>query len=135
MDVGDEEAGGYEYEDADEERGHIEQDDKGQVELHGGRVDIITGGVEVDDARLLLQQDKSDADDVSPEQSASDDEDGKPEEGVAHTLVAHAQCFEDADGLGAFKDDDEQSANHGNASHTDHEHEDDPYVDVKQREP
>ncbi len=135
MDVGDEEAGGNEYEEADEERGNVEQGYEGEVELYGCRVDVVAGGVEADDARLLLQHDETDADDVAPEQSATDDEDGKPQEGVADARVAHAQSFEDADGLGALEDDDEQSADHGDACHTDHEREDDPHVDIEQREP
>ena len=54
---------------------------------------------------------------------------------MTHTLVACSQCFQQSNHLCAFKDDDEQSANHRETCHTNHEGEDNPYVDVEQREP
>ena len=131
MDVRDKKAGCDEHKETDEQGGQIKQQDDGQVELHRGCVDIVAGGVEMNEPRLLLQHDDAYAYQVAPEQSASDDEGGKPQEGVSHHGVTHAQRLQYAYHLGTFQNDDEQSANHGEACHTDHEHQDNPHIDVE----
>ena len=78
MDARNEVAGTYKDEDADEERGDVEQHDEQDVELHRSLADIIGLRVEADDACGFLQQYDADADDVAPEQAASDDKDGEP---------------------------------------------------------
>ena len=56
MDVWDKEAGGYEYKNAKEECGKVEQQYQRYVELHGGRVDVIAGRIESYQAGVLLQE-------------------------------------------------------------------------------
>ena len=82
-----------------------------------------------------MDDDQSDADEVTQQQSLSDDEGGKPQESVAYCLVACAQRLEQSNHLGTFQDDDKQSANHGESCHAHHQHEDNPHVDVEQFEP
>ncbi len=67
--------------------------------------------------------------------SLADDEDGKPQEGVADGLVAGTQGLHHANHRGAFQDDDEQSADHGYACHDEHQSEDNPDIQVHQAQP
>ena len=89
----------------------------------------------MDEARVLLQHHQTDAYHVADEQSLTDDEGRKPQERVAHSLVACSQGLHDANHLCAFQNDDEQAANHGEACHTNHQCQNNPYVDIQQREP
>ena len=74
-------------------------------------------------------------DDVANEQSLTDDEGRKPQEGVAHRLVVCSQSFQNTNHLRALQNNDEQAANHGETSHANHQCQDNPNIDVEQREP
>ena len=54
---------------------------------------------------------------------------------MAYCLVACAQGLQYSNHAGALKDDDEQSADHGEACHADHQHKNYPDVEVEQVEP
>lgn len=66
MDAGDEVAGADEDEDADDEGGYVEQEDEGDVELHGRLTDVVGLRVETYEPRELLEQYDADAKDVAP---------------------------------------------------------------------
>ena len=54
---------------------------------------------------------------------------------MAHGAVACSECLHDANHAGAFEDDDEQSANHCEARHSNHKSKDYPHVEVEKVEP
>ena len=56
-----------EDEDADEQRGDVEQEDERDVEFHGGLADIVGLGIKCNDAGIFLQEHDAYARDVSPE--------------------------------------------------------------------
>lgn len=93
MDAGNEVAGTDEDEDADDEGSYVEQEDEGYVELHGRLADVVGLRVETHEPCELLQQDDADAEDVTPQQSAPDDEYCKPEEGAAYGVVARSESL------------------------------------------
>ena len=66
MDAGDEVAGTDEDENADDEGGYVEQEDEGDVELHGCLADVVGLWVETYEPRELLEQYDADAEDVAP---------------------------------------------------------------------
>ena len=66
MDAGNEVAGTDEDEDADDEGSYVEQEDEGDVELHGRLTDVVGLRVETYEPCELLEQDDADAEDVAP---------------------------------------------------------------------
>ena len=135
MDMGNEVAGSDEYEHADDERTDVDEQEHGKVDFHGYGINVIGGRIEFDESGKFLKQCDADAQDVAPEHAFADDEDGKPQEGVADGLVARAECLEDTYHVRAFEDDDEQAADHRETGHAYHQDEDNPYVEVEQVEP
>ena len=120
LDVGNEVTRRNQNEDADEQRGNVEQDDERNVQLDGNGADIIRFRVEFDESRVALQQHESDAEQVADEQSASNHKDGKPQKRVADGLVACAESLQDANHRRALKNDNQQSANHRHGSDGNH---------------
>ena len=125
----------HEGEDGDDERADIDSDDGNRVEEDGDGVDIVGGGIEVDEAPVLFGHEQSQGEDIADEQAAQGDEGGKVEEDGANARVAGTQGFEHTDGLCALEDEDEQAAHHREAGHSHHEAEDDNHVDIEQIEP
>ena len=82
-----------EHEDADEQCGDVERDDEGQIEFCGNCADVIGGWVEFYQSCITLEENESNADDVSEKQSLSDDEYSEPQECVADGLVACTECL------------------------------------------
>ena len=89
----------------------------------------------MNESGVFLQQNQSESDDITNQQSFPDDEHGEPKEGVANGLVSCAQRLQYANHVSTFEDDDEQTADHGEASHANHQRQDNPYVQVEQVEP
>ena len=135
MDARNKVAGTYEYKDADEKRGDVEQHDEQDVQLHWCLADVIGLRVEADNACDILKQYNADSDDVAPEQAAADDEDREPEERAPDGGVACAEGFQHTNHLRALKNDNEQAADHRKARQCHHQREDNPNVDVEQVEP
>ena len=135
MDVGDKVAGGDEHEDAHHEGYHIEGDDDGNIDFDGSRLDIIGRGVELDHAGIALQQKQPQGDGVAQQQSATDDEHGKPKEHVADGLVARTEGFEHAYHGGALQYYNKEARHHGDSCHRQHQREDNPDIEVEQIEP
>ena len=132
MNVRNQVAGGDKNENADKECGNIDEQENGQVDLHRSLADVVGLRVEPDDAGIFLQQNDAEANDITQQQTLTDDEGWEPEERVADCLVAGSDSLQDTNHLCALKDDDEQSADHREACHTNHQCQDDPDIDVEQ---
>ena len=61
-------AGGDEYEETNKQGGYIECHDDGDVELYWYCADVVAGGVEGNETSLLLHYDKTNADEVAPDE-------------------------------------------------------------------
>ena len=133
--MGYEEAGPHEHEDTDEQCGCIDKHEGRDVYLGGSFADIIICRVERDKTGSALKQDDGSGEKVADNHTLADDEYGKPQEGVAHGCSLHAKGFENANHLGALENDDEQTRNHRESSHTYHEGKDNPYINVEKRQP
>ena len=60
------EGGSNKNEERDEECCHVQQDNQRDVEFHWCRADVVVSRVELDETIVLLQQDDTDADDITP---------------------------------------------------------------------
>lgn len=87
FDAGDEERGNDEDKDGDDEGGDVQEDDEEPRELDRYGGDVVGGGIETHDAEMMLQPRETDADDITPEQAAADEEGGEMEEGATQETV------------------------------------------------
>ena len=78
----------YEHKDADEQRGDVQCHDEKPVELYWHGTHIVSLCIQLHDARVSLQGENAQSDEVAKQHTLADDENGKPKEGVADGLVA-----------------------------------------------
>ena len=117
MDMRNQVAWCYEHEDAYQQRSNVQGYDGKPVEFYRNGTYIIGLCIEFDDACKVLEGKNAEGDDVAQKHTLADDEDGKPQEGVADGLVAGTLCLHYAYHGGAFQNDDEQTADHGDAGY------------------
>ena len=90
----DEETRNHKHEDAEEEGDNVDKGDEQPVELHRNSAHVIGLGIEFHESREVLQGQQTKSQCIAPQQSAADDEHGKPHERVADGAVARPQGFE-----------------------------------------
>ena len=125
----------YEHEDAYKQRSNVQGYDGKPVEFYRNGTYIIGLCIEFDDACKVLEGKNAEGDDVAQKHTLADDEDGKPQEGVADGLVAGTQCLHYAYHGGAFQNDDEQTADHGDTGYYQHQTENNPDIQIHQAQP
>ena len=97
------ETGQHEGKQRDDQRAGVDEQEEGDVERHGGAVDIVDRGVEAHDAEEMLQGEYAQPHSVAPQHAAREDEGGEPEKHAAHRAAARAEGFEQADVARAFQ--------------------------------
>ncbi len=118
-----------------EQRACIEQHEIEPVKRNGHVADIIGGRVERYQMEKVLQGTHRQADNIAPEHSLGYQEKRLPQENPAYRPVGASQSLERADKLHAVQNQDEQTGNHVEARHGQHQHDNDPDVHVQQLEP
>ena len=135
MDMRNQVAWCYEHEDAYQQRSNVQGYDGKPVEFYRNGTYIIGLRIEFDDACKVLEGKNAEGDDVAQKHTLADDEDGKPQEGVADGLVAGTQCLHHANHGGSFQNDDKQTADHGDAGYYQHQTENNPDIQIHQTQP